>query len=197
MKSGWQTINGQKCYYKENGTLAKGEVVTIDGKKQAFSGSGAWLGNKSGTFISAYEMAVKYVKENTRSSMSKEEKLWTCFGLYAANFRERNPWLPHYTEPDWVDKYAENCFRTRIGNCLSFAASFGVIARVVGYDDVYGANSGGHGWIEIDGLVYDPEWAKSHGLKEYFARSLSDRSGPDYQNARASRSGDTWQYRKI
>jgi len=36
------------------------------------------------------------------------------------------------------------------------------LAKAIGYEEVYACHDTGHGFIEIDGLVYDPEWSKTH-----------------------------------
>ena len=63
------------------------------------------------------------------------------------------------------------------------------MAKAAGYENVYACNSGGHGWAEVDGLVYDPEWTR-HNAGNYFARPYSQSGGPSYASAISS--GQAW-----
>ena len=193
--TGWQTIDGKKYYFKDSGAMAIGEILTIDGKRQGFSGSGDWLGEKTDAFLNAYAKALTFVEENTDASMSQEQKLRKCFELFRDTFYEKNPWIPHYTGMDWAEKYAYACLDTKSGNCFSYGAGFAFVARAIGYDNVYACSSGGHGWAEIDGKVYDPEWTK-HAEGNYFGRPLKSGDSPNYLGA-VTRTGDHWTYRKI
>ena len=58
----------------------------------------------------------------------------------------------------------------------SYAAAFAYLANAVGMKKVYVICSGGHGWAEIGGKVYDPDWALVSSVDSYFAMSY-DLSG--------------------
>ena len=215
MKTGWKEIKGKwyhfapsgemstcwvgsesaKYFLKNDGSMAVSEVLMLQGKRQGFSGTGLWLGDKSDSFMDAYEKAIKFVNSHTDASMSKVKKLRTCFDLFRTDFKEMNPWIPHYKGMDWVEKYANACLDSKTGNCISYGACLGLMARAIGYDDVYGCNSGGHGWVEIDGKVYDPEWTQ-HRPGNYFGRELRQGDSPNYLGS-VARTGNSWQYRKI
>ncbi len=109
-----------------------------------------------------------YVESITSPEQTREQKLRICFDSFRGH-REANPWIPHYRETDWYTRYADHYFDNMWGNCYSFAAAFGYMAKVLGYEEVYACSSGGHGWIEIDGLCYDPEWALHHFDLSYYA----------------------------
>ena len=47
-------------------------------------------------------------------------------------------------------------------DCFGFGAAFAYLANAVGYK-AYAVSSGGHGWAEVNGRVYDPDWAKVTG----------------------------------
>ena len=64
----------------------------------------------------------------------------------------------------------------RQGDCVSYAAAFAYLANAVGMKKVYVICSGGHGWAEIGGKVYDPDWALVSSVDSYFAMSY-DLSG--------------------
>jgi len=195
MATGWISQGSKKYYLKDSGAMACAEVLVLDGKRQGFSGAGDWLGEKSSLFLDAYSVAVAFVTENTNASWSKEKKLRVCFDLFATDFHEKNPWIPHYTGTDWAEKYAYNCITTKSGNCFSYGAAMAFMARAIGYDNVYACSSGGHGWAEIGGLVYDPEWTQ-YQEGNFFGRPLKKGDSPNYLGV-IVRTGNHWTYRKI
>lgn len=138
--------------------------------------------------------AMKVVAKITDSSMTKAEKLKVCFKYAQTNYTEMNPRVPHYHGDGWVTLYANDMFVDGRGNCFSYAAAFGYMAKAIGYTNVYICNSGGHGWTEIDGKVYDPEWGKNHSDRTYYAMSYSTKD-PDYKGAIAA--GYSWMRVKI
>ena len=54
--------------------------------------------------------------------------------------------------------------------------TFAYLANAVGMKKVYVICSGGHGWAEIGGKVYDPDWALVSSVDSFFAMS-TDLSG--------------------
>ncbi|MDR1801750.1 MAG: InlB B-repeat-containing protein [Lachnospiraceae bacterium] len=71
----------------------------------------------------------------------------------------------------WQVKYASRLLDVRKGNCHMFAALMGMMAEQLGYKVEYhvgwckAARGGltGHGWVQINGLVYDPDLGKYLG----------------------------------
>lgn len=96
---------------------------------------------------------------------------------------------------DWPIIYANDMLVDGGGNCLSYAAEFCFIAKAIGYDNVYACHSGGHGWSEIDGLVYDPEWSRHNFNYSYYALSYNTKTDQDYKGAIAL--GYAWMHIKI
>ncbi|MBR3358495.1 MAG: DUF4214 domain-containing protein [Solobacterium sp.] len=174
---GWKTVNGKRYYYKADGKMAAKEILTIGGKQYAFDEDGVWIGDKSTAYLNVFRKAIALVNEVTNSSMSKTQKLRACFDVFK-KFKEKNPWIPHDRSDGWELRYASNCFDTRSGNCFSYAVTFAFMAKVLGYENVYCCNSTGHGWAEINGLVYDPEWTL-HREGNYFGRPLGTGSAGD------------------
>ena len=195
MKTGWHEEGGKRYFLKKNGgAMAAAEVLYIDGKKEAFSGAGDWMGRKSDAFYSAYGKAIGYVNRLTTPDMTKEQKLRVCFDLFDT-FEEKNPWIPHYLGEDWVEKYAIHCLDNKTSNCMGYGASFALMARAIGSDNVYACNSGGHGWCEINGLVYDPEWTRHHS-GNFFGRPLVPGESQDYFHAIRREEG-SWRWVRI
>jgi hypothetical protein len=86
-------------------------------------------------------------------------------------------------------------FVNKTGNCCSYGAAFAYMAKAIGYEEVYVCNSGGHGWAEIDGKVYDPEWGRHRSDKTYFGLDYDTCKSPAYKSAIAP--GYWWMHVKV
>ncbi len=216
-RSGLQTINGNKYYYNSSGVLQKNGIVgskkdgwyyadkngKIDftysnGVKQdgiewiVMNGKATKVTNESDRTL---YRALKVVAKITDNSMTKSQKLRVCFDYVKVAYVELNPRIPHYTGNDWPILYANDMFVDGAGNCLSYGAAFAYMAKAIGYEEVYCCHSGGHGWAEIDGLVYDPEWSKHHFVYDYYALSYDTKTDQNYKGAIAP--GYSWMHVKI
>lgn len=125
-------------------------------------------------------LAMRLAETWTDESMDREEKLAACFRALIADYKEINNRVPHYYGLDWPAVYAADLFIGGAGNCFSFAAAFGYLARAVGYENVYACNSSSHGWTEIDGLIYDAEWSKNNPEYPIYALSYDSATGEFY-----------------
>ena len=99
--------------------------------------------------------AIQFISKVTNKNMSNKEKLLKCYNYIQEKSVFKSPWIPHYRGNDWPKKYANNYFNTMSGNCFSYAAALGYIAKALGYENVYCCNGKTHGWVEINGLIYD------------------------------------------
>lgn len=113
--------------------------------------------------------ALKAVAKCTDSSMTKEEKLKAAFEYIKTAYLEGVRHDPPYKELDWPIVYAEDIFVYGKGDCFSYGAAFAFMGKAIGCEDCYACNSGGHGWAEIEGLVYDPEWDMHYPKYNHFA----------------------------
>jgi len=200
---GLVTVGGAKYYYDENGVLQKNGIVgnSRDGYYYAdkngkidtnyrgavTSGGSDWIvkNGKATKATSASDKtlfrAMKLAAKITDSSMTMEQKLRKCFDHIKDSYPEYNPRIPHYTGTDWPVIYANDIFLDGGGNCLSCAAAFGYLAKAIGYENVYACHSGGHGWAEVNGLVYDPEWARHRHQYSYYGMSYNTKTDVDYK----------------
>ena len=48
------------------------------------------------------------------------------------------------------------------------------MAKAIGCSDCYACNSGGHGWAEVEGLIYDAEWSMHSKKYSYYAMSYDE-----------------------
>jgi len=99
--------------------------------------------------------------------MSASDRLWQSYRYVVDSYRYRTKSVN--LGPNWINEYGYDMLATGSGNCYSFAALFGLMARAIGYDarsvaGAVGARGGGttpHGWVEVwqDGQRYicDPE----------------------------------------
>ena len=131
----------------------------------------------------------------TTDSMSKEKKLRTCFE-FVKTYQGAFPRIPHYMGMDWPVVYANDMFlNDGKGNCFSYAAAFAYLAKAIGYKEVYCCSSGGHGWAEIDGLIYDPERNKFDPSYSYYALSYDTKTNVDHKGGIAA--NEPWMHIKI
>ncbi len=217
VRSGLQTVGGKKYYYDAKGNLKKNGIVgsDTDGWYYAnkngvidfnyvngivYNGSNWIVSNgkakkaKTKAEITLFR-AAKEVYKATNTTMTKSQKLRACFDYAKKTYREFNPRIPHYTGMDWPIVYANDMFVGGGGNCFSYAAAFAFMAKAIGYEEVYCCNSGGHGWAEIDGLIYDPEWSRHHSNYTYFGLDYDKIKNPNYKGAIAA--GYPWMHIKI
>jgi hypothetical protein len=220
MVTGWTNVDGNWYYFNADGSLPQGETLLYS----YVNGYSGWLYLQNGRFVPSYRGALWFnggrwivengtawqavteaqitlfrafeaVAEATDPGMTMYEKLWACINYAKTAYAEYQPRYPHYTETDWPVLYANDMFVRGGGNCFSYAAAFAYMAKANGFENVYCCNSGGHGWAEVEGLVYDPEWSRSHSKYSYFGMSYYDSCDVNYRQAISY--GLDWMHVKI
>ena len=91
-----------------------------------------------------------------------------------------------YYDKNWDVTYAERIHRDGHGACFEFGALYAYYANAAGAKKASAVSSGGHGWAEVNGRVFDPNWEKGTG-RDYFNMdySLSGVGGrPNYARSR-------------
>ena len=196
--------DGKYYFYSSQGVLQKNGIV---GNSKA----GYYYADKNGVIDMSLRDAVKYknvpwlvlngkakqvkseydktlyrafllLKECTNKKMTKSQKLYASFRYLQKITKEKNPRIPHFKGKNWHLIYANDIFLHRTGNCMSYGSAFAFMAKAIGYNDVYCCNSGGHGWAEVNHLVYDPEWDIHHKASFYGIRYGAN-CGNDYKGA--------------
>ncbi len=190
--------NSKGTWYVTDGYLDQKfcGIVELDGVE--------WIvvNGKANTITKAKDMtlyrAFKVIEEITTEKMTREQKLKACWDFVQSQ-EETNARYPHYTGMDWPMVYAEDVFMTGKGNCISMGAALCYMAKALGYKEVYACNSGEHGWAEIDGLIYDPEWALHHTQYNYYGISYDDQTDQNYRDTLlyCTESGYEWTRIKI
>lgn len=186
-RTGWQKINGNYYYFKianaQKGYMKKSQTVNdiklaTDGKAKLTEASAA----KLDVLIKANKILEKAVKPE----MEKSEKLKKSFDYLLQHYQYRGSPIFQRTG-HWELDYALDVFDEGHGSCYAFGAAFAFLANAAGYKNCYAVSSGGHGWAEVGGKVYDPTWSLIDRNHSYFgvSFSLSGREGrPNYKNAR-------------
>ena len=166
--------DGITYYVGDNGEIDYGycDGVTVDGEDWVITEGKA---TKVETDADAtWFAAAKAIAQCTDSSMSREEKLKAAFDYIKTNYLEGVRHDPPYQEPDWPVVCANDIFVYGKGDCFSYGAAFAFMGKAIGYEDVYACNSGGHGWAEIEGKYYDPEWDMHNNEYNHFGVAPGD-----------------------
>lgn len=162
-KIGWFVVSNKLYYADPKGRLYKNR--TRDGI--SFSATGA---AKSGTASKLKIKTVQIMASITKPGMTKAQKLKAAWnyvvnsGKFYYRYTDINIW-----ETGWVKKSAYEMLTMGNGSCTEFACLFAALAAEAGYNPyvvfgrVPGSRDGAadgmtrHCWVEINGLVYDPE----------------------------------------
>ena len=178
--------NGEVDYNYSDGVTVNGEdwIVICGSARRVVTESDKTL-----------YLACKDVAKWTNSSMTGEEKLKVCFDSIKSDYLEGVRHNPAYREDDWPVVCANDIFVYGKGDCYSFGSAFAYIGRAIGYTESYAVNSGGHGWAEINGLIYDPEWSMHSQKSTYCGISYDDNVDVPYASAIAD--GAEWKRKKI
>ena len=209
---------GDKQYYFQNGEMVTNAVVKDDEGGDIYISpegiydqgycDGVKIDDNQWTVINGkarkvdpdndYDMtlyrATQAVAKCTDSSMSKEEKIKAGFDYIRTNYLEGVLHDPPYLESDWYVVVANDIFVYGKGDCYSYGAAFAFMLKGMGCDEVYACTTGGHGWSEAEGLVYDPEWSMHSNNYPYFAMTYEEECDVDYS---AALDGTDWKHVKL
>ncbi len=186
-RSGWQKYNEDYYFFRiangKKGYMLKSE--RINGITLAKDGK-AVLSKESRAKLNILIKANEIVNQAAKPAMEKYEKLRKSFEYLVSHYKYRGE-LTFYKTEHWEQDYALSMFTEGHGNCYAYGAAFAFLANAVGCKECYAVSSGGHGWAEVDGKVYDPSWSLTDRRHDYFGISF-DLSGvdgrPNYKRAR-------------
>ncbi len=164
---GWVKV-GSDYYYFDRSTGKMAKNTTVDGVKVDSSGKAKASSDdiyRIQTMIRARDL----MESLTSTGDSQSTKLRKCFDWtvdmsyhrirYASQTRKENP-------DTWTCIFANDAFDNGSGTCYTQACAFAYLAKECGYEvDI--CDDTGHAWVEIDGLVYDPDSARSNFNKYY------------------------------
>ncbi len=175
---GWKKIKSNYYFFRIS-TKAKAAYRLTSTKVNGITLDAQGRASKSGSNLRKLKLMVAAnatVERITSPGMNKMQRLQVCFNYAKKNFKYYT-WRQFSPKADWEKDFAEDIFfRGGRGDCFSYGAAFAYLANAVGMKDVYIISSGGHGWAEIKGKVYDPDWALVSNVDSYFKMSY-DLSG--------------------
>lgn len=187
--------NASGTWYLKNGKLdlTRRAAISISGKDYNIL-NGKAVAVKTEKDRTLFR-ALNLVSRITTPSMTQSEKLRACWKHIRTAYGEHNPRIPHSHGTGWAELYANDIFVDGAGNCFSYGAAFAYMAKAVGYTKCYACNSGGHGWAEVDGLVYDPEWSMHNSKYSYYGMTYDEPCDVKYKSA-ISR-GEWWMHVEV
>lgn len=180
-KTGWQYYKGSYRFFKpvnkSGGYMVKNKVVNGIKLKKDGTATVTATGSEE---LSIMVKAQKLKEQLTKPTQSKAKKLASGFAWMRDDCieRARRDWS-YYS--GWHRDFALDIIDYNTGSCYSFGAAFAYYANAVGCKSCKVVSSGGHGWAEVDGAVYDVEWTRQTG-RSYFAFPYSSSGGgaPNY-----------------
>lgn len=160
---GWSLINGNWHYFDQTTGRMFVNEKTPDGYDV----------NADGIWLKDAQRAVQEVVDQLISQAGWN--LHSCYQWILDNCSYRTMFGTPYgnDEYTWEQWHAINMWETRSGNCYSYAALFGQVAKRLGYSDtqirsgmlnVWGSGWHVHGWVVINGQIYDPQLNDSYGV---------------------------------
>ena len=185
-RTGWIQI-GNSYYFFRLGDRTKGyriENKTVNGIQLRSNGK-AKLNSVNRRKLNLMVQANKLILQITNSKMTRQQKLKAAFDYTKKHLKARNRG-GFQRSSVWDVFYAEISFRTGFADCYSYGAYFAYLANALGYK-ASAVSSGWHGWAEVDGKVYDPNWSNVSKIDTYFGMSyqLSGVGGrPRYKQSR-------------
>ncbi|MBQ6361475.1 MAG: hypothetical protein IJJ25_10085 [Lachnospiraceae bacterium] len=182
---GWQKIGKNYYFFKRTGGK-KGYMVkskTVNHIKLKKSGKA--VKSSAENRLYALAEAQRIVEAATVPADKKEVKLKKTWNYFQKNYLYRGE-LKFRNGANWDVSYARSVFLTKKGNCYGLGAAWAYLAGACGYAESYAVSSGGHGWCEINGRVYDPSWARVDKRYSYYNMdmNMSGRNKiPNYKKA--------------
>ena len=183
LRTGWRKV-GQKYYFFGQINGGAGYMRTsarINGIQVRKDGSASY----NRTQLQKLNLMVRanqIVDGITNNRMTKPQKLRACF-RYIVNYNYGDGG-DFAGGSNWDIYYGSRVLSRRRGDCFGFGCAFAYLADAVGYTS-YAVSSGGHGWAEVNGRVYDANWAKATGRIDWYCGmdyNLSGRGGrPNYK----------------
>lgn len=163
-RNGWIVSKGRYYFFKnepgKNGYRLSS--TTVNGIQLQANGI-AVVTSQNKTKLDLLVKANSLAYQLAPLSVPKDQRLRACFDHIVYNIRYRN--LPHKfrTSSDWPEYYADYALNRASGDCYCAGCGFAYLAVAVGCENVWAVSSGGHGWAEINGNAYDPNWARMTG----------------------------------
>ncbi len=164
---GWTKY--KKAYYylgRKKGYLYSN--TTVDGIRLGKSGK-ANITKAAKAKIETMIKARNIVNKITNPWDLRNVKLRKCF-LWIAKMPYRRYRLlkPIYKNKGWEVPFANDIFDKGSGCCVSESSALAFMLHEAGYQTVYICHDSEHGWVEVNGLVYDALFARAKNWTKYY-----------------------------
>ena len=186
-RTGWRKIKGSYYFFRIK-NKAGGYMVsskTINGVQLSKSGKAKESSSVIKRKLTLMTAIAKEMDKITNCRMTTLEKMRKGYDYEIRRFTIRGSQTFYY-DKNWDVTYAERIHRDGHGACFEFGALYAYYANAAGAKKASAVSSGGHGWAEVNGRVFDPNWEKGTG-RDYFNMdySLSGVGGrPNYARSR-------------
>lgn len=180
LRTGWIGLGNSIYYADSRGRILRN--ATREGVKLNKDGKAVKVTQR----VRLHAYARNVLVSVTNSRMTRSEKLKACFRyIVSCNYGDGGDFVGG---SNWDVYYGSRVLSRRRGDCFGFGCAVAYLADAVGYTS-YAVSSGGHGWAEVNGKVYDANWAKVTGKIDGYCGMSYDLSGrggrPNYKPNRA------------
>lgn len=154
-RNGWQKIGNAYYYFLWN-KGSKGYRIsnaTRNGIKTDARGKALKVTEKLKQLVRANEEVFRICNWKQNGGQA----LRACFNE-ARDVAYRNYGSFHAS--GYLKYYADRFFQNKNGDCHTQAIGFALLASARGFKNVYFVRASDHGWAEINGKIYDPNWAR-------------------------------------
>ena len=169
-KTGWQKV-GKSYYFFQMKNGKKGYMVcskTVNQIPLRKNGKAA----STGTRMALLWKCSQIVESHTKPTWSVSKKMSTIWHWFQSNIGYAG--YSFHLSGDWDVYYATLCFSKGWASCEGLGCAWAFLANACGAGNCYSVSDTGHGWAEVDGLVYDPACARYDGHRDdYYAMSMS------------------------
>lgn len=165
---GWTKYKGAYyCLNRGNGRMYTS--TKVDGIRLNKEGK-AKITKQAEEKIKTMMKAKKVVDKITKPTDTKSHKVKKCFNWVAkAPYVRYRMLKPIYKQKGWEVTFANDIFEKGSGCCVSESAALAFMLHEVGYKTVYVCHDTSHGWVELNGLVYDVLFARAKSWTKYYA----------------------------
>lgn len=158
MLTGWQKVGDYyRCFDRTNGRMAKS--TTVNKIKVDSEGKASSLSSYDKQRIATMAYAHKILQEITDPTDSMADKRLKAFKWVESHPYHQWRFAVHYyyKNDEWDILFANDVFTRGGGCCVSDAAATAFLFTEIGYSDIWlHINDIGHGYLVVDGRLYDP-----------------------------------------
>lgn len=173
-RTGWRKIDGKYYYFRQKNGAGGYRITSavVNGVTLKKSGAAKTSSSAIRRKLAVMTECQEILDSLTKPSQKKAVKLSKAFEWVKSRTR-RNIGGFRSGNSNWDLYYAERILSTGSGDCYCQGVLFAYMANAVGYSHVKAVSSGGHGWAEIGGKFYDPNWANVIGTKKCYGAAAS------------------------